>query len=114
MAFVITQSDAYFWPVTIEIPIDGGRYEKHTFDAQFKRLTQSRIEGLTDNVFAQNIKDRDVLAEVMTGWKGVNDNNGDEFIWSEKNRDIMLDIPMVAATIVKAWLASLSGARQKN
>lgn len=113
MAFTITQSDAYFWPVTIEIPIDGGRFEKHTFDAQFKRLTQTRIESLTDHVFTQTIKDRDVVAEVMAGWKGVNDGS-DELVWSEANRDILLNIPMVASTIVKAWIASLSGAQRKN
>ena len=42
MAFVLKQSDTYKWPVTVEIPIDGGRFDKQTFDAEFKRLPQER------------------------------------------------------------------------
>ena len=38
MAFILAQSDSYSWPVTVEFPVDGGRFEKQTFDAEFKRL----------------------------------------------------------------------------
>ena len=43
MAFVLKQSDSYTWPVTFDIPVDGGRHERQTFDGEFKRLPQSKI-----------------------------------------------------------------------
>jgi hypothetical protein len=113
MAFVISRSPNYYWPVQIEIPIDGGRFEKHTFDAEFKRLPQSRIEEIMQAVVGSTMSDRDVVIEVLSGWKGVTDGT-DELIWSEKNRDILLEIPLVGAGIIKAWMESLSGARKKN
>ena len=38
MAFVLKQSDTYVWPVTFDIPVDGGRHEKQTFDGERRRL----------------------------------------------------------------------------
>lgn len=113
MAFVVKQSDAYFWPVQVEIPTDGGRFEKHTFDAEFKRLPQSRIEEIMQGVVSSTVTDRDVVTEVMVGWKGVTDGS-DEMVWSEKNRDLLLEIPLVGASIIKSWMESLSGGRKKN
>ena len=44
MVFVLKQSDTYTWPITlVDVPVDGGKREKHTFDGEFKRLPQSRL-----------------------------------------------------------------------
>ena len=45
MGFAIKQTASYFWPVVVELPADVGRFEKHTFDAEFRRLNQTRIES---------------------------------------------------------------------
>ncbi|OXE37466.1 MAG: hypothetical protein CGW95_01455 [Phenylobacterium zucineum] len=95
------------------MPTDGGRFEKHTFDAEFKRLPQSRIEEIMQAVVGSTMSDRDVVVEVMVGWKGVADA-GTELLWSENNRDTILEIPLVGASIIKAWMKSLSGGREKN
>jgi hypothetical protein len=113
MAFVVKQSDSYFWPVQVELPADGGRFEKHTFDAEFKRIAQSRIEEIMQGVVASSINDHDVVVEVLRGWKGVTDGT-DELVWSEKNRDLLMEIPLVSASIIKAWMESLAGGRKKN
>lgn len=113
MAFVIKQSDSYFWPVQVELPTNGGRYEKHTFDAEFKRIPQSRIEEIMQGVVASAINDHDVVVEVLCGWKGVTDGS-DELPWSQANRDLLTEIPLVSASIIKAWMESLAGGRKKN
>ena len=43
MAFVLKQSDTYVWPITFDIPVDGGRHERQTLDGEFKRHPQSKI-----------------------------------------------------------------------
>lgn len=115
MAFIINQSDTYFWPVEIEIPSskNTGRHEKHTFDAEFKRMSQSRIEEIVTGGESAPENDRAVAAEIMVGWKGVTDGT-DELPWSEASRDMILQMPAVASAIVVAWSKSLTGARKKN
>lgn len=113
MAFVLKQSDNYSWPVTVEYPIDGGRYQKHTFDAQFKRLSQSRIEEIMADAMNGELKDGAVASELLVGWSGITDG-GDEIPYSEKTKAELLDMPLVAASIIKAWMESLGGAKRKN
>jgi hypothetical protein len=42
--FILSQSSSYKWPVSVDFPVDGGKYEKQTFDAEFKRMSQPQIE----------------------------------------------------------------------
>jgi hypothetical protein len=113
MAFVLKQSDNYSWPVTVEIPIDGGRFEKHTFDAQFKRLSQTRIEEIMSEAISGEMKDVAVATDILTGWTGIT-GDGEPIPYSEKGKADLLDMPLVASSIVKSWMESLAGARKKN
>jgi len=110
--FKISHNATYFWPVTVELPADGGKFEKHTFDAQFKRLPQKRL----DEIFDRNaeVKDSDVITEILVGWKGIVDDQGNEVVYSETNRDELLQIARVRSGILAAFLESLAGAKRKN
>ena len=107
MAFVLKQSNSYFWPVEVQIPIDGGKFEKSTFDAEFKRLSQDRIEEIRADVIAGSTTDRVVANEVLIGWKGINDGS-DDVPYSVTARDELLNMPKVAESIIMAWMESLS------
>jgi hypothetical protein len=111
--FKIETSPEYSWPVAVELPTDGGRTEKATFDAKFKRLTQSRIDEIRKAVESGEMRDADLAREAMVGWSGVVDGNG-EVPYSEAARDQLLEIPMVSTAIVMALLGSISGAKRKN
>lgn len=111
--FKIVQNPTYSWPVTVELPTDGGKTEKATFDAEFKRLTQSRVDEIRQAVERGEMRDADLAREALVGWSGVVDADG-PVPYSEKARDQLLDIPMVSTAIVMALLNSLSGARRKN
>jgi len=113
MAFIISQSEHYTWPVVIEIPVDGGRYEKQSFDAEFRRTTQVRIDEIMEEALRGEMKDRLIAAEMLVGWKGISDGSGD-IPFSESAVETVLSIPTVAMSIVKAWMESLQGARKKN
>lgn len=111
--FKITQQPTYSWPVTVELPTDGGKVEKATFDAEFKRLTQSRVDEIRMAVERNEMRDVDLAREAMVGWSGVVDGDG-PVPYSESARDQLLEIPMVSSAIVTALLGSLAGARRKN
>ena len=111
--FKIVQSATYTWPVSFDLPTDGGKTEKATFDAEFKRLTQSRVDEIRQAVERGEMRDSDLAREAMVGWSGVVDGDG-QVPYSEKARDQLLDVSMVSTAIVSALLNSLSGAKRKN
>lgn len=114
MAFVLSQSISYSWPVAVEFPIDGGRFDKQTFDAQFKRLPQDRIRQVWDQIQSGEIDDEGLCKEILVGWSGITDAKGGEVPYSEQARDQLLLVPLVAAAVVSAWLDSLAKAKRKN
>lgn len=114
MAFVLKQSDTYSWPVTFEVPTDGGRHERQTFDGEFKRLPQSRIRELGKQIEANETTDVEVASEVLVGWKGITDDNGKEVPFSQKALEQLMEVPLLATQVVAAYFQSLSGAKRKN
>lgn len=112
--FKLAQSPSYSWSVKIELPVDGGKFEKATFDAEFKRLSQTRINELRTEMEKPGYSEIDLVKEVLLGWSGVVDADGNEVPYSEGARDQLLDIPTVAASIGIAFFESLAGARRKN
>lgn len=114
MGFVLDQSGTYKWPVTVEIPVDGGKHEKHNFKGEFKRTTQSRIKEILDLVGKGDLEDADVVEEILVGWEGIEDDQGNEVTFSKVKLKQLLDVPMVASAIGKAFLDSIAGAKRKN
>jgi hypothetical protein len=126
VAFVLTQSSSYSWPVSFDVPVDGGRHEKQTFDAELKRLPQSRIIEIQEAVQKrlgaiqrdeetdEMITDQEIAREILIGWSGVNDEDANPIPFSEKSKAQLLDVPTVTAAIVTAYFNSLQGAKRKN
>lgn len=114
MAFVLSQSESYSWPVTVEFPVDGGRFDKQTFDAEFKRLPQQRIREIWDQIQAGDLTDDELCDQVLTGWSGIQDAKGSDVPYSEKAKADLLNVPLVAAAVVSSWLDSLSKGKRKN
>lgn len=126
MAFVLKQSSSYSWPVSVKLPADGGKFEKQTFDAQFKRLPQARINEIQVDVQTRikaaerneplegGISDQSIADELLVGWEGVVDSDGDAVTFSETVKQQLLDIPTVASAIIVAYFDSLAGVKTKN
>jgi hypothetical protein len=126
MAFVLKQSATYSWPVPFKVPTDGGKYEKQTFDAEFKRLPQSRINEIQTEVqarirsaekgeaFESDISDISIADEVLAGWTGVVDDEGEEVPFSTTSKAQLLNIPGLAGSIIEAYFESVAGKKLKN
>ena len=112
--FVISQKPSYSWPVEVHFPVDGGKTDRQTFDAEFKRMTQTRINEIRELIEKNQITDTELAREVLVGWEGVNDANSDAVPFTERSRDQLLDVPLVASAVVMAWLSSLTGIKRKN
>lgn len=126
MAFVLKQSDTYSWPVSFDVPADGGRFVKQTFDAEFKRPTQTRIVEMQEAVLkrlraVQNdedteglITDLEIADEILVGWSGIDDGDGNPVPYSQKAKEQVLNVPAVSASVVETFFDSLKGAKRKN
>lgn len=112
--FVLKQSDSYSWPVIVKFPVSGGRHKEEKFDAEFKRVSHSRIRSLQKQIQNDEVTDADLAKEVLLGWKGVQDEAGNEIPFSIENRDQLLDVALVASAIVTSFFESILGAKRKN
>jgi hypothetical protein len=119
MAFVLKQSDTYTWPVAFDVPVDGGRHERQTFDGEFKRLPQSKIGPMVAEL--QRLEDlgdleriTDISRDVLVGWSGISDDNNKEIPFSQKALDQLLEVPFLAVAVLKAYMDSIKGAKRKN
>lgn len=126
MAFVLNQSESYSWPVSIKLPADGGKREKSNFDAVFKRLPQTRINEIQQLVqqrvkaaesgeeLDNGVTDQSIASEILVGWSGVVDGDGDDVPYSEAIKAQLLDVPMMAGALIEAYFASLVELKRKN
>ncbi len=126
MAFVLKQSDSYTWPVSIKLPANGGKRERQTFDAEFKRLPQSRINEIQREVqqrvkanekgedTGEGISDQSIADEILMGWDGIIDGDGEPVPFSNAVKAQLLDVPMMAGALVGAYFESLVEQKRKN
>lgn len=106
--FVLNKKGSYSWPVVVEFPVDGGKFDKQNFDAEFKLLPQSRIDEIFQQASEGKLMDSEIAPEILMGWKGINDENG-AVPYSEEAKERVLDIPFVRAALISAFLKSLKG-----
>lgn len=113
---ILGKSDSYKWPVTVEVPTDGGRFERAEFVAEFRRLPQSRLDevGQALRGDGEKISDADLAEEVLVGWDKVKDADGSPINFSAATRAAVLDISGVRTAVVQAFFESLAGGRRKN
>lgn len=117
MAFVLSVSQSYKWPVTVELAADGGSREKFSFDAEFKRLSPEKVkEVLNPGEDVEPLTDEEFCNQYLVGWSGIKDDKGADVPFSQDALDKLLRIHPVPACIVKAWIDSVYGgkAKQKN
>lgn len=122
MTFKVSSvTPTYRWPVKVVIADDGGHRSIHTFDAEFRRLSQSRIDEIRALVrdiergrVDDDYSDQDAAREILAGWDGITDDNDKAIPFSEAALARVLEIPTVAGQIVKAWFESLAEAKRKN
>jgi hypothetical protein len=108
MSFVLKKVSSYKWPVAVDVPVDGGKFKKETFTAVFKKMSRSAFNDLIEQ------GDDALIGEIVEGWEGIKDEDGDEIEYSEKMRDELFDDPYVLRAVINAYTESLLGAQAKN
>jgi len=111
--FKIEQPKSVKWPVTVNIPQDGGRTHKTIFNAEFELLAQDDFAAIYRE---DGGNDEDLLRRVLIGWSEVGDPDGNPINFHNDTRELLIRIPYVRAALVSAYLECSLGkaALRKN
>src|SRR6266853_6202464 len=101
MPFKLAQVRKVKWPVDVQIPLDGGKVRKVRFTGE--------LEILTSDEYETELAQGDVLARVLTGWEGVQDEAGEPIEFSEEERAKLCAIPYVRLALMQAYLQASAG-----
>ena len=106
--FKFVNPASVWWPVTVEIPADGGAVTKGEFEAHFKLLPQTEIEALGKGTVAA------LLRSAMIDWRGLNDAADQALPCTAENIDTVCEWPCWRTGLVSAFYDAQSGHARKN
>ncbi|SFJ04226.1 hypothetical protein [Nitrosomonas sp. Nm34] len=100
------------WPVSVNVPQDGGKIKKNTFTAEFELITQEEL----DAIYKDGGTDVDLLRQVLFNCTGVCDAEGKPIDFNDDLRDKLINIPYVRSALVAAYVECSHGkaAARKN
>ena len=112
MAFRLVVSDTVTVAVQGKLPDGAGKLQAFSFGLVARRMPQSELSA---TLKMQDVSFGEWLAERITGWSGVLDEDGNEVPFTPPHLHALLDIVGMSSLIVTAYLESC-GARgqQKN
>ena len=108
MAFVLKKSASVTWPVVIKKGSDGGKFKEHKFNALFKEIGRERFNELIDE------GDEALTEEILLGWDGIKDEEGNSIEFNEENKKILLDDFTVMKSIIECYGQFITGGVEKN
>ena len=113
MAFVLDQSNTYKCKVEIEVPV-GKKTETQDFYAEFKNISQSRLQEMMRQVANQEMLDVDVAKEVLMGWEEMENEDGTDVEFNNANLNKALDVMGFATAVGFAFMESSKVRFEKN
>lgn len=89
---------------SLHIPMDDGAFHVHKFDVIFKRLNKEQRDDLQKRFTAGDIKTAQILDEVVEGWGGMLDAQGQPVAYSQAERQATeLQFPGTEEAMAVAW-----------
>lgn len=101
----IDVSPTFSWPVTVEIPQDGGKHVTGTITVTFNRLTDGQIQ-------TAKVDDEEFCRALVAGWKGIADAQGADLPYSPQALDEVLAGPVgpyFRMGVIRAFFAATAG-----
>lgn len=113
--FKLNQTKTYWTPVVVEIPADGGRFEKSSLEVCFRRLTRDEFTDLQKRLNDKEITDLELCKKVVHDWKKVVDEDGNEVPFNESNLSMVdQDVVQFVPAVILAFFNSITKVREKN
>jgi len=96
--FKLATKNTVTWPVTVNVPANGGTTVKATFSVEFEVKTQEELERIAR-------EQGDLLQECVIGWNdgAVLDESGQAIPYSDEAKAKLLSVPYVRAALFVAF-----------
>lgn len=122
MNFVLMDSYRFWWPVAVRVPDpeNAGKLVEQTFEVLLQPETQAAAvaaDETADSLETMRERadhDRDRLARVVLGWRGVVDDKGQPVPFGDDTFGRALQVSWFRMAIWTAYRDALSGARVGN
>ena len=101
--FILKKEATFTHPIVFYTPDDGGTQKKETFDAVFKIIPQSRINEIKESA---DKKQKEIDNGITDGDK--------EVPYTAATKKQLLDIPLLANTLVTEYLNVVAQQKTKN
>lgn len=114
MTFKLSLSKTFSWPVEFSFPAEsGGELETATFTATFLRVTNAEsFQKIRDSAKDDHVA---LASEVLQGWEGLVDEEGEEFPYSEENKKLLFEqFTAMAPALLATWESAMGEAAKKN
>lgn len=111
--FKLTQSPKFWAKVEIEVTAEDGRRTAVDFDLEYKRLSHDEAVALGERIESGNGDVREIVREIVTGWRRVAGDDGSTLDWSTENFETLLNFGFAKA-IFDTFTKNLPRARVKN
>ena len=92
------------WPVTVNVPHDGGKTAEAVFEAEFDVVTQDEVDAAIE-------AGKDLLDRVLIGWNADLRNEAGEAIeCNAESKAKLLNVTYVRTALLAAWVEIRNGA----
>lgn len=106
--FKLKKNRQVWWPVTINVPADGGRIIPCETQVQFNLLEQHEFDEYAEQ------SDEAALEAIMANWKGFADEQGEPLPFNRETLLAVLAHQYVRIAIFTAYNQACIGAAAKN
>lgn len=109
MAFVISKNRRINWPVTIDMPVDGGETEQHSCSATFEILDQDEYDSLMGN-------DVKFCQRVIVGFgDDIQGEDGKPLPYNDENKSMLVkSAAYIRMGFINAYHEAATGITAKN
>ncbi len=113
--FKLMKEDAFYKrEVKVNVPLEGGGNETCSCTVHFKLLPTSRLRDFLSGAGDAGMSDFQILSEVVGGWDGIADANGEPLAMNQTNLERLADIRCWASAVFDAYIDFAAGNAEKN
>ena len=106
-----------FWPVTINIPVDGGAFHPTTIELQFSNAEKDEFSQMRNAPISSEGNNAEAwafLKKHIHGWHNVYGPDGEEMPFNKTSLDALFETSQAPMAIFESYTGFLMGRKAKN
>jgi len=110
MSFKIKATNTVKWPITVNVPQDGGTYKTQKFTGIIELIDADAFTEALDSDDA----DATLMLAVLKGWENVQTEDGAEAEFTPEVAASLSKVPYFRLAVIRAYRDAVQGGAAKN